>query len=490
MNELKQKQKQQAAAAPAEGKIMNISLKSFLTALIMLFCLMVLTYAFTFILPAGEYQRVVEDGKEMILNGTYAPVDGGIPFWKWLLSPFLALTAGGGGSVIAIVIFLLVIGGAFNALEAAGIMAYMLGRIRSAFANKKYALLVIVSLFFMCLGSFVGSYEECVPMVPLAVALACSLGWDPLVGLGMSLLAVACGFSAGVCNPFTVGVAQEVAGLPMFSGVSFRLLTFALIYGLLLLFLVIYAKRIEKNPEKSLVYDPARAQQQQKLLADFRKEDSKDKALVTFAAVLGCGILLIFLSALVPFLQDIIMPLVAVIFLAAGISSTLVSGMKGKDLWKHFRHGMGEILPAVLLILMANSIRYTMTEAKILDTILHGVVRLTEGASQGTVILLIYLLVLVMNFFISSGSAKAFLLMPLIGPLADLAEISRQSAVLAFVYGDGFSNVFYPTNPVVLISLGVVGLSYGKWAKWTLSFQITIIAVTAALLQLAVAVGY
>jgi len=192
----------------------------------------------------------------------------------------------------------------------------------------------------------------------------------------------------------------------------------------------------------------------------------------------------------IPFLQDIIMPLVAVIFLAAGISATLVSGMKAKELWKQFGSGIVSILPAVLLILMASSIRYTMAEAKILDTILHSVVGLTEGASKGVVSLLIYLLVLVMNFFISSGSAKAFLLMPLIAPLADLAEISRQTAVLAFVYGDGFSNVFYPTNPVVLISLGMIGLSYGKWAKWTAVFQLAIIAVTSGLLLLATAVGY
>ncbi|MBQ3107172.1 MAG: YfcC family protein, partial [Firmicutes bacterium] len=437
-----------------------------------------------------EYQRVTEEGREMILNGTYTAVEGGIPFWKWILSPFLSLGAEGGGSTIAIMAFLMVIGGAFTALDAAGVMAYMLGRIRNAFQHRKYMLLVIMCLFFMCMGSFVGSFEECVPLVPIAVALACSLGWDSLVGMGMSLLAVACGFSAGVCNPFTVGVAQELAGLPMFSGMSFRLLTFVLIYGLLLVFLLSYAKRIEKDPSKSLVYDPEKARQQEKILSEFTRDAQKDKALICFGSVLGFGVLLIFLSSVIPFLQDIIMPLVAVIFLAAGISATLVSGMKAKELWKQFGSGIVSILPAVLLILMASSIRYTMAEAKILDTILHSVVGLTEGASKGVVSLLIYLLVLVMNFFISSGSAKAFLLMPLIAPLADLAEISRQTAVLAFVYGDGFSNVFYPTNPVVLISLGMIGLSYGKWAKWTVVFQLAIIAVTSGLLLLATAVGY
>ena len=471
-------------------RVFNVGTRSFIAALIILFLLMALTYALTFLMPAGEYQRVITDGKESIVSGTYQSVEGGLPFWKWLLSPFLALGATGSGTVIAIIAFLLVIGGAFNAMDECGVLAYMFNRVYRKFETRKYQLLLLVTLFFMGLGAFVGSFEECVPLVPIAVALAYSLGWDALVGLGMSLLAVGFGFSTGVVNPFTVGVAQQLVGLPMFSGIWMRLLTFVLIYGLLIAFLVPYAKKIEKTPTKSMIYDPAMSQRWATLRVDYVEDKRKDRALIWFGAVLGAGILLILCSSFVPFLQDIIMPLIAVIFLVAGTISSIVSGMRWRDYFKSFGKGVVNILPAVLLILMANSIRFTMTESKILDTILFQTVKLTQNAPSGVVVLMIYALALVLELFISSGSAKAFLLMPLIAPIADLSGISRQIAVLAYAFGDGFSNVFYPTNPVLLISLGIVGIGYGKWFKWSGKIQIAVLALTCGLLLFANAIGY
>jgi uncharacterized ion transporter superfamily protein YfcC len=471
-------------------RVFNVGTRSFIAALIILFLLMVLTYALTLFLPAGEYQRVMVDGKESIVAGTYQSVAGGLPLWEWLLSPFLALGAAGSGTVIAIIAFLLVIGGAFNAMDECGVLSYMFNRVYRKFEHQKYRLLLLVTLFFMGLGAFVGSFEECVPLVPITVALAYSLGWDALVGLGMSLLAVGFGFSTGVANPFTVGVAQELVGLPMFSGIWMRILTFVLIYGLLIAFLVPYARKIERDPKRSMIYDPAMAERWASLRTDYEQDVKKDRALLWFAVVLGAGIALILLSGFVPFLQDIIMPLIALIFLVAGTVSSLVTGMTLGVYLKSFGRGMVNILPAVLLILMANSIRYTMLEAKILDTILFQTVQLTQNATSGVVVLMIYALALVLELFISSGSAKAFLLMPLIAPIADLSGISRQIAVLAYAFGDGFSNVFYPTNPVLLISLGIVGIGYGKWFRWSAKIQIAVLALTCGLLLFANAVGY
>ena len=471
-------------------RVFNVGMRSFIVALIILFFLMALTYALTFLLPAGQYERVVTDGTESIVAGTYHSVAGGLPLWRWLLSPFLALGATGSGTVIAIIAFLLVIGGAFNAMDECGVLSYMFNRVYRMFETQKYRLLLLVSLFFMCLGAFVGSFEECVPLVPIAVALAYSLGWDALVGLGMSLLAVGFGFSTGVLNPFTVGVAQELVGLPMFSGIWMRLVTFVLIYGLLIAFLIPYAKRIERNPKRSLIYDPAMNERWALMRTDYVQDHKKDKALIWFAAMLGAGVALILCSSFVKFLQEIIMPLIAVIFLVAGTISSLVSGMSLRAYLKSFGKGMLNILPAVLLILMANSIRYTMVESKILDTILYQTVQLTQNASSGVVVLMIYALALILELFISSGSAKAFLLMPLIAPIADLSGISRQIAVLAYAFGDGFSNVFYPTNPVLLISLGIVGIGYGKWFKWSAKIQLAVLVLTCGLLLFANSIGY
>ena len=215
-----------------------------------------------------------------------------------------------------------------------------------------------------------------------------------------------------------------------------------------------------------------------------------DSALKCFAGIVCAGIVIVLSSGFITALQDYTMIVVAVMFLLAGISATLLSGMKGKELGSGFLKGMVTILPAVFLIMMAGSIKYTLTEAHILDTILHWSVSVVDDLPKWVVILFIYLLVLILNFFISSGSAKAFLLMPLIVPLAQMFGISPQLCVVAFAFGDGFSNVFYPTNAALLISLGLADMSYGKWVKYSWKFQTLNLLLTSGLLLFGLAIGY
>lgn len=478
-----QKRKEQGADKNNEVKGFGISVRSFVTALVMLFGLMVLTYVLTFFIPGGEFQRVYADGKEQVLPGTFAFVQGHLPFWKWLLSPVLVLGADGGTTMIAIIVFLLVIGGIFHCMDKSGMMYYMLLAISHRYEKKKYQMLMVIVLFFMCMGSFVGSFEESVPLVPIVVGLAVSMGWDALVGLGMSLLAIGCGFATGICNPFTVGVAQQLAGLPMFSGAALRILSFAVIYLCLTAFLIRYAKKVEAHPEKSALYGKEISNAYGNVMQDkFVSDPDKAKGLKRFCVILGSGIVLIFASGFLPFLQGVIMPLIAVLFLAAGLSAVRACRMSWGQIGRYFKDGAVSLLPAILLILMAGSVKYTLTEAKILDTILYEASGFIEKMPGGTAVLLLYAFVLLMNFFIASGSAKAFLMMPLITPITDFCQVSRQLGVLAFAFGDGFSNVFYFTNPVLLIALGLVGVGYGTWAKWSAKIQIVILAVTSLIL--------
>ena len=393
-----------------EKGTLEASAKSFITAIAVIFVMMILTYALTFIIPGGE-----------------------IPFWKWALSPVMVLSGEDSGSLIAIIVLLVVLGGVFNSLDKFGILRFMLDKITAKFGKSRRVLLAVIPLFFMVLGSAAGSYEECVPLVPVVVALAIRLGWDALTGLGMSILAVGCGFAAGVCNPFTVGVAQELAGLPIFSGVWLRAFSFVIIYCFLMLFLFAHVKKIEKPMDEEY-------------LQQFSKGSAKE-----------------------------------------------IAYSSGSRMWKlliTFKDGVISVLPGVLLILMANSIRFTLMGGNILNTILEAAVTLASGMPPWGVLLFIYGLVLFLNFFIPSGSAKAFLLMPLIVPTAETFGISAQLCVMAFAFGDGFSNVFYPTNPVLLISLGLANVSYGTWVKWSGKFQLFNLLVTSALLFFGMAVGY
>ena len=461
-------------------KGLSIGVRSFVTAILVIFALMIATYVLTLVLPSGSYARMEDANGNMVVDteGGFSYTEGGIPFWKWLISPILVLGATGNGALIAVIAFLLVIGGVFNSLDRCGLIKYMLNRLANRFGGVRYRLMAIVALFFMALGSLVGSFEECVPLVPIVVALAINLGWDALTGVGMSLLAVGCGFAAGVFNPFTVGVAQQLAGLQMFSGAWMRALSFAAIYGLLITFLRLYAKRIERPVEKS--------DEDMAFVADPRM----DRAMICFAVILGVGIAAVLCSGFVPALQDYTMIIVAVMFLIAGIVSALLAGMGGKLLAKTSLDGVVGIFPAVIMILMASSIKFTLEEAGVLDTILHGAVNLAELLPSWTVILFVYLIVLVMNFFIPSGSAKAFMLIPLIVPMAQIFGISTQLCIVAFAFGDGFSNVLYPTNPALLISLGLADVSYGDWFKWSWKFQLLNLLLTSGLLLFGLAVGY
>ncbi len=458
---------------------LNIGVKSFIIAISVIFALMLATYILTLVIPAGSYGRVEDANGNLVIDtdSGFTFVEGGIPFWKWLLSPFLVLGASGSGSIIAVIAFLLVIGGVFTALDKCGLIKYMLGKITARFYKVRYKLMAVIIFFFMALGAMVGSFEEVVPLVPIVVALSVSLGWDALTGIGMSLLAVGCGFASGVCNPFTVGVAQQIANLPMFSGALFRILAFALIYPLLYGFVYMHAKKVEKAVANETEF------------SSFVREKQMDKATIVFATVLGIGILAVLSSGFIPAIQDYTMIIVAVTFLVAGISATLTAKMQPNDLGLSFLNGVASILPAVLMILMASSIKYTMEQAGILDTVLYGVVKLAESMPRWSIILLIYFIVLVMNFFIPSGSAKAFMLIPIIVPIASIFGISSQLAIVAFAFGDGFSNVFYPTNAALLISLGLVNVSYSAWFRYCWKFQFLNLILTSLILLLGLWVG-
>lgn len=459
---------------------LNISARSFVAAIVIIFLLMTATYILTFVIPGGSYERIPDENGNMILDTAsgFSNVPGGLPFWKWILSPVLVLGADGSAALIAVIVFLLVIGGVFNALTEHGLMNYMLDRLVAKYGGVRYRLMAVLIFFFMAMGSLVGSFEEIVPLVPIVVSLTIGLGWDAETGVAVSLLAAGCGFAAGVANPFTIGVAQTLAGLPMFSGIWLRLLAFASIYLLLLGFTAHHARRrsveATENGRKTGLPPDAKM----------------GSGVRIFGTLIGVGIAAVLASGFVTALRDYTMIIVAVMFLVAGIAACLVSGMGGRALGKAFLRGVVTVSPSILMILMAASIKYTMVEGKILDTLLHSAVEAGGNMSRAELVLFIYLICLVMNFFIPSGSAKAFLLIPLIVPLAQLFGISSQLCIVAFAFGDGFSNVFYPTNPALLISLGLANVSYGKWAAYSWKFQGLNLLLTSGLLLFGLAVGY
>ncbi len=473
----------------------QISQKAFLQSVVILLFLMIGAGILTRLIPAGAFDRVAVEGRELIDPESFRLIEQpNYPIWRWITAPLEVLWGPDSLTIITIIIFLLLVGVAFAIMDKAGILKFSLERIVQRFSGRKYTLLLIIIFFFMLLGAFFGIFEEVVPLVPLMIALSYSLGWDALVGLGMSILATNMGFSAAITNPFTIGVAQKIADLPLFSGAWLRGIIFASIYAVLSFFLVRYAKRIEKTPEASPVFleDQTTRSRYAHLRLDHASGEPKDykKSLVWLSIFILLILFALVSGSFLPAISDYTMPLVGILFFIAGIGSGLLAGMGGKNLTKAMVDGLSGIAPAIPLILMAASIKFIVAQGGIIDTILYQISRPLTHTSPFLALILIYLLALIIEFFVSSGSAKAFLLIPILVPLADLVGITRQLTVTAYCFGDGFSNLAYPTNPVLLICLGLGMVSYSRWLKWTLPLWLWVGLLTLVFLGIGMMINF
>lgn len=471
----------------------KISKKSFLSSLIILLILMIISGVLTRILPPGEYDRIIVDGRETIDINTFKFIEKpDYPFYRWFTAPLEVLWSQDALTVIVIILFILFIGGTFTILEKSGIIKYAMDKIVKRFSSNKYLLLSVLVLFFMAFGSMFGIFEELIALVPICVTLSYSLGWDSLTGLGMSALSSGFGFATAIFNPFTVGIAQELSGLPPFSGFLYRILIFAIVYALLLAYLLRYAKKIEKEPELSLVFaEDEMHRQRYNRPADADEENPNlPKAFRIFTTFLIIIVLFIVSGFFVEFLSSITLPLVAVLFLIGGLASGYASKYNEKGLFKDWINGLTGIAPSVILILMAMSVKVIITNGKIMDTILYYAFNSISSYSPFAAGLLIYLLVLFLEFFIGSASAKAFLVIPIIIPITDMIGITRQATVQAFCFGDGFSNMLFPTNAALMIALGLTPVSYLKWFKWVIKLQLMTFLISMILLFAAIGFGY
>lgn len=473
----------------------QISKKAFIQAVLIVFAIMLLSGVLTRVVPAGAYQRADMDGRgEVILPETFQFTERpDYPIWRWLTAPLEVLAAPGNITVIGIILFIVLVGIAFAVLDKSGILRYALGGIVQRFGNRKYVLLLVLTFFFMALGGFFGILEEVIPLVPVMIALAYSLGWDSLTGLGISILAANVGFSAAVFNFFTIGTAQQLAGLPLFSGWLPRLALFLVMYLLLAWFLLRHARKVERTPEASPVAVEDRVEKAR--LGHFSVDEVKAGSPQLKAASIFMGIffLLILASVMVlswsETLSDLAMPLSGVLFLVGGVGAGLIAGV-GMLVWKAAWEGLVGISPTIPLLLMAASVRLVIDNGGILDTLLFTISGSFSAVSPFVSTLVIYGLTLVLEFFVSSGSAKAFLVIPIIMPLADLVGVNRQIAVSAYAFGDGFSNLVYPTNALLWIALSLTVIPYHKWFRWVLKLWIWVIPLTVIFLALAVAFDY
>jgi len=445
----------------------NPAVKTFLSATIVLFVLLLATGALTYLIPAGEYDPA---------TGVYTQLDQeGLSPLVWLSAPITVLFSDSGPLVIAIIIFLLIIGGSIHVLKEIGIIRDIIVAIVNRYGNREGLLMAIIIFLFMAIGAFIGVFEEIVPLVPMIILLSRAMGWDELTGLGMSVLASGLGFAAAVTNPFTIGVAQQLADIPLFSGALLRVFVFISVYITLFLFLY---KRSKKLAGEKIAPN-----------LDLEKK-LPQKIFTYFISVMVIMFMVIGLSPFLKIISDISLPLIGLFFLIAALGSGFMSDNKTAWVFRQFWIGIRDMLPAIILVLLATGIKQIMIEGQILGTVLFKTSTILSTMSPSVAVILIFGLVMLMNFFIGSGSAKAFILMPLIIPISDMLGIGRQLGILAFQFGDGFSNVLYPTNAVLLIALSLSQVSYSKWFRFVLPLQIFLIILSIIWIYIAYMIGY
>ena len=446
------------------------------------FALIVLAAVLTWFVPAGEYVRHEVDGREVVVNDSYHRVDAAPQTWQVFSALF-----NGFCDKADIIVFILMVGGAFWILNNShaidvGVMAFL----RQVKKLNRYGwlrrigveniIIVLVMLMFSVFGAVFGMSEETIAFVVVFIPLAIQMGYDSIVGLCMCYMAAHIGFAGAILNPFTIGIAQGIAGLPLFSGLEYRLFCWAVLTLIGIVFVLWYAHRVKVKPERSPVYR----------LDDYwrqRQADSADARLTTRQAL----ILALLLATIVALVVGVLalgwyIAEIAALFFAMGIIAGLLDRQNADSIARLFLEGCKDILSAALVVGLASGIIFILRDGKVIDTILYALTRSLAQTGDVASVGVMYAFQTLLNVVMPSGSAKAALTMPIMAQFADLIEVSRQTTVLAFQFGDGFTNMLTPTSGVLIGCLGVARIPYGVWLKWVWKFILALIVVGFLLL--------
>ena len=445
----------------------------------LLFGMIVLALIMTYLLPAGSYEREEHDGHQVVVPGSYKTIEDAES-----LNPLSIFTAipRGFADAQGIIFFVFIIGGAFGVFRATGAADALIGFLLERMGGMP-AVLVAGGMFVFAAGSSsIGMAEEYLPFVPLLLALAIGLGFDAVVGIGILCLGYAVGYGTALINPFTVIIAQDIAGLVPGSGKPYRLL-------LLVIFLAIafdhvwrYARRVKADPERSLVADV----EPDPALKKKTHEKLNGAHIATIVAIIGTLAVMVYgLDARGWYLIEM-----GGIFVGLTLILGLIGRLGVNRTAIEFCSGAAELTTTALLIGFARTIQVVLDDGQVVDTIVHGVAQPMQNLGPHAAAIGMLAFQSMLNFFIPSGSGQAYVTMPLMAPLADVVGVSRQTAVLAYQFGDGFTNILVPTNPVLVGILAMARIPYERWLRFVIPFMIKVWIAASIALVLAVTFGY
>ena len=360
-----------------------------------------------------------------------------------------------------IIVFILVVGGAFWLLNATGAVDAGIRRFIARVGRRDKLVLILLTVLFSLAGAVFGMSEETIPFIGIVVPLAVSMGYDAIMGMLVVYVASNVGFSSAFLNPFTVGIAQGMADLPLFSGMGYRIFCWAFLTTLMCIFVLLYARRSRRTPSpvpeetagvSDLSEDGAKAQsgrltaQQQWILVVL--------ALTVVGLIVGVT------------LWDWYLPEITGLFLGMGLLCGLIAGFSANRIAEELIAGAKDILSAALVVGFASGIIVILQDGKIVDSLLHSMQEGLDGTSPVASLSAMYGIQALINFIIPSATAKAAITIPIMAPFSDMVGVSRQAMVLAFQFGDGFTNMITPTSGVLIAALAMARIPYTQWVRW------------------------
>ncbi len=444
---------------------------------VIVFSLILIAAILTWILPGGSYERTEEmvrgSQRTVLVEGTYEETEAKPQVIQVFTAPIKGFL-----KLADIIAFIFIVGGAFYMLNETGAITAGIKWLVKKLKGKEFLVIIIVMILFSFFGAAFGMCEEAIPFVLIFVPLAISLGYDSIVGVCLTFLAAGVGFAGAFFNPFTLQIAQGLAGIKPLSGMGYRIMVWVLITSFTITWVMIYAARIKKDPQRSSMYELD--QKRRKKMEEQQTGDTKISWRHSACLlVLLTGVVFMVLGVI---LWDWYIQELAGLFFAMGLTAGIVAGQGPNQLAKSFINGCKDIASAALVVGFAGGIIVILEDGGIMDTILHGMASVISDLPKFVAADVQYLFQMAVNFFIPSGSTKAALTMPLMAPLADLSGITRQTAVLAYQFGDGFTNMIIPTSGVTVGTLTMAKIPFKQWFKWNFPMQIAFFVISIVLL--------
>lgn len=445
---------------------------------LIIFSLIVIAAVLTWIIPAGEFDMTEKNGREIVVSGSYHHVD------KNPQDVFDVLTAPIDGFVDAALIigFVLIVGGAFGVFTKTEAVDSGIKAIAKAHSTSPMVRKLLVPIFmtlFSLGGSVFGMGEEVIPFILIFVPMALMLGYDTITGVAIPFVGAGAGFAGAFINPFTIGIAQGIADLPPLSGIEYRIFVWLITTSIAIYFVMRHASKVKANPKLSPTYELDQKKRENLHVSEldkFEGIDAKHKI-----------VLILFLVGLIVLVFGVIVygwyiAEISAVFFATGIVVGIAGKLSAKEISDSFIQGAKDLMATALIIALARGILIIATDGKIIGTILYALSQPIESFHPVVSSQAMFVIQSLLNFFIPSGSGQAALTMPIMAPLGDLVGVSRQTAVLAYQFGDGFSNLIIPTSAITMGVLALAEIQWDTWAKWMIKLQIIFVIVGFILL--------